>query len=66
MLNKKNSIFYFLLISTIFIVKSINLKNVKVLNNNNDEKENEISEKLSSLALKKYYLIYLYIMKLHV
>ena len=53
MLNKKNSIFYFLLISTIFIVESINLKNVKVLNNNNDEKENEISEKLSSLALKK-------------
>ena len=53
MLNKKNSIFYFLLISTIFIVKSINLKNIKVLNNNNDEKENEISEKLSSLALKK-------------
>ena len=53
MLNKKNSIFYFLLISTIFIVKSIKIKNVKVLNKNNDNNENEISEKLSSLALKK-------------
>ena len=53
MLNKKNSIFYFLLISTIFIVKSIKIKNVKVLNKNNDKNENEISEKLSSLALKK-------------